>query len=81
MTNVEKCGLFLILIGAESFRDGGWLGGLGTLLLIGGFIMLIWDTKDETSLREDAANAFCGCADPHFDISESCRVCGKPPRY
>lgn len=34
-----------------------------------------------TSLAVDGANAFCKCVDPHFDIVESCSVCGKPPRH
>lgn len=32
-------------------------------------------------LAADVDNAFCKCVDPHFDIVESCSVCGKPPRY
>jgi len=30
---------------------------------------------------QDGANAFCECIDSHFDIIESCSVCGKPPRH
>lgn len=55
MTNLEKYGLFLMLLGVTSLREGGWLGGLGTLLLLGGFMMFLWDTKDapNTGMQSD----------------------------
>lgn len=34
----------------------------------------------QQSVQADAANAFCKCVDPHFDLVESCSVCGKSPR-
>ena len=65
MTNLEKYGLLLMLLGVVSFRDGGWVGGLGTLLLLGGFMMFLWDTKDapnkvlQSDLPAQAGGATC----------------------
>ena len=93
MTNLEKYGLLLMLLGVVSFRDGGWVGGLGTLLLIGGFMMFLWDTKDAPNkvLQSDGATPWRWADDPcpscrhvhraYGAAIKHCPVCGFACKY
>lgn len=42
MSKLEKLGLFFMLLGVSSFRDGGWSGGIGAFLLMSGWAMFIF---------------------------------------
>jgi ribosomal protein S5 len=67
MTLLEKYGLFFMLLGSSTFLDEGWRGGLGVLILVGGWIAFTF--RQAAHLTPDAADGAIGSAkNDLFDV-------------
>jgi hypothetical protein len=77
MSNLENLFVIELIFVKESGNSIKY--GFTTAEQVIGFLQ--GEIAAQQPLAVDVANAFCKCVDPHFDIVESCSVCGKPPRH
>jgi len=60
MSKLEKFGLLFILLGLQSFRNGGWDGAVGVLFLFVGWAVFTFPAKSAPNTCVQADLLPCG---------------------
>lgn len=74
MDQINKVGLMLFMMGLPLFREAGWLGVFGIILIVTGNVLFMWQT--EAHLTPRIADLCQECGTNRIAGENKCRVCG-----